>query len=183
MENASKALFIAAGVIIALMVISLGVYLFITFGQAASDTHEQVREYQLNQFNNQYTSYQGRTNLTIHDVVTVANMATKNNIYYELATSNRNSNGTYYIAVYLDDYYLSNKIQSGLGEHNRPIEKGYGDSTDVINEDNNKLIKNHVTAMMVDPFEHLDEDNLPVKIMPQIECKKVEINQDSRQSI
>ena len=146
MENASKALFIAAGVIIAIMVISLGVYLFITFGQAASDTHEQVREYQLNQFNSQYTKYDKRSDLTIYDVVTVANMATKNNISNELTNANRGNDATYYIEVILDDAVLQSLGISG-GANSRNIEKGFNEVIDST-EHTEGIIKNHVNAMI-----------------------------------
>ena len=158
MENASKALFIAAGVIIALMVISLGVYLFITFGQAASDTHKQVKEYQINQFNSQYTKYDKRNDLTIYDVVTVANMATQNNITNELTNANRGNDATYYIEVWLDD--------RKLGDTNGPIEKGFNESIDST-EHTDGIIKEHVDEMK----NRVYTDHLGTYLaMPKIEC-------------
>lgn len=82
MENASKALIMAAGLLIGIAIISLGVYLFATFGAMAADTNKQVEQQQMEQFNSKYTSYQGKGGLTIYDVVTVANMAKENNLYY-----------------------------------------------------------------------------------------------------
>ena len=59
MENATKALIIAAEVLIGLMILSLAVYLFVTFGQTAKEVDERNAETQLLQFNEQYATYLG----------------------------------------------------------------------------------------------------------------------------
>lgn len=86
MENASKALIMAAGVLIGIMILSLAVYLFATFGSTSAELHKQKETDQLNQFNSQFTSYEGKEDITIYDVITVANLATENNKYYEFDT-------------------------------------------------------------------------------------------------
>lgn len=83
MENASKALFIAAGVLIGILIVSLAVYLIVSFGSTSAEIHKQNVEQQITQFNNQFISYEGKE-CTIYDVVTVANLATENNKYYDL---------------------------------------------------------------------------------------------------
>ncbi len=69
MENASKALLMAAGVLIGIMVLSLAVYLFVTFGSTSAQMHQQKEQDQLNQFNSQFTSYEGKEDITIYDIV------------------------------------------------------------------------------------------------------------------
>ncbi len=96
MENASKALLMAAGVLIGIMILSLAVYLFASFGSASAEAHRQNAENQLAQFNAQFTSYQYRTDVTIHDVITVANLARSNNQTYYLTEQTENN---YYIVV------------------------------------------------------------------------------------
>ena len=81
MENASKALLMAAAVLIALMIISLGVYLFINFGGSSSRIHDNITQNQLNQFNSQFTVYNG-TEVTIYEVVSMVNLAKQNNEQY-----------------------------------------------------------------------------------------------------
>lgn len=98
MENASKALLMAAGVLIGLMVLSLAVYLFITFGSQSAEIHEQIDTDRLNQFNTQFTKYEGME-VTIYDVMTVLNLAKENNDYYGLRA---NEDSNYYIEVYLN---------------------------------------------------------------------------------
>lgn len=85
MENASKALLMAGGVLLAIMVISLGVLLFTSFGGTSSQIHDNIEENQATQFNSQFSSYVGKNNVTIHDVVSMAKLATQNNQNYEFA--------------------------------------------------------------------------------------------------
>ena len=119
MENASKALIMAAGILISILVLSIAVYLFASFGAQSLQTHKQIEEERLNQFNVQFTSYVGKENITIYDVVTVANLATENNMYYEYNKRNLNSvtGEDSYIAVYFKDINLSDY-------NNRSIEMG-----------------------------------------------------------
>ena len=42
MENASKALLMAGGVLIGILILSLAVYLFITFGAESKEIHAQI---------------------------------------------------------------------------------------------------------------------------------------------
>lgn len=98
MENASKALIMAASILIGIMILSLAVFMFMNFASTSSDIHEQVQQDQINQFNTQFTSYVDKEGITIHDVVTVANLAKENNQYYDLTENEANN---YYIAVVL----------------------------------------------------------------------------------
>ncbi len=82
MENASKALIMAAGVLIGLLIISLAVYLFADFGATSAQINQQVEQKRILQFNSQFTSYIGKE-LTIYDVVTILGYAQENNNYYE----------------------------------------------------------------------------------------------------
>ena len=82
MENASNALIMAAGVLIGVLIISLAVYLFVDFGSTTADINKQMEKQQLVQFNTKFTSYEGREELTIYDVITVAGFAQENNLYY-----------------------------------------------------------------------------------------------------
>ena len=57
MENASKALIMAAEILIGVMIISIGVYLFNTLGQYSAETTAEMEETQQAQFNNQFLKY------------------------------------------------------------------------------------------------------------------------------
>lgn len=134
MENASKALIMAAGVLVGVLILSLAVYLIVTFGSESAQLHQQVAADQLNQFNSQYTTYQG-SNATIYDVVTVANMATENNINYDLDSTSRDKNNTYYISVLLQgESYIEGNLDNinNMSDLNKKYE-GY------INQDLNRM--------------------------------------------
>lgn len=90
MENASKALLMAAGVLIGVLILSLAVFLFINFGQQAEQIHGEITSNQLTQFNAQFNCYVGREDITIHQIVTLVNLAKEYNKNYELSEDNEN---------------------------------------------------------------------------------------------
>ena len=92
MENASKALIMAAEILIGVMVISIGVYLFSTMGQYSANTAQGIEDAQIAQFNTQFLQFYGEIGTgeegqeviepircTIHDIVGLANLAKKEN--------------------------------------------------------------------------------------------------------
>lgn len=103
MENASKALIMAAGVLIGILILSLAAYLYMDFGTSASQVNSQVKEQQMAQFNNKFTSYEGQEGLTIYDVITVASYAHENNLYYE-------NDNDYQIEVWIGTRRIDNII-------------------------------------------------------------------------
>ena len=60
MENASKALIMAAGVLLGVMIISFAVYLFSTFGSYSNDVYLQMEARRMDSFNSQYTMEQSK---------------------------------------------------------------------------------------------------------------------------
>lgn len=74
MENATNALLMAAAILISIVILSIGVYLFTYFSDYAKNVEGDVRTNQIVQFNSQFLSYQGKE-LTIYDVITLANLA------------------------------------------------------------------------------------------------------------
>lgn len=79
MENATQALFIATGVLIGVIILSLAIYLFSVFGGYAANTQKQIDANEIAEFNNKFLKYSGLTDLTIQDVITVKNYALENN--------------------------------------------------------------------------------------------------------
>lgn len=107
MENASKALLMAASMLIGVAILSLAVYLFTYFSGSVNEMNKQIDEGQLEQFNNQFTSYEakGKT-LTIYDIITVTNLAKENNTYYQLEEASDNN---FYISVNFNSKYNMEK--------------------------------------------------------------------------
>ena len=91
MENASRALLMAAGVLVGVLLLSLAVYLFTIFGNFGSEMMTQMNEKNISEFNAQfikYQSYQDENGVwqnlcRAQDVVTIANLAKENNNQYD----------------------------------------------------------------------------------------------------
>lgn len=96
MENAAKALTMAAGVLIGVIIITIAVYLFTTLGNTSSEVYSKVEQEKIDKFNNQFLKYGGLANCTAHDIVSIANLAKNNNEYYELTEG---SGYNYYVNV------------------------------------------------------------------------------------
>lgn len=109
MENASRALLMAATVLISVMVISLGTYLFATFGNYTKQINSNLSSKQKQEFNAQFTKYEGGDPCTVYDIVTIINLAKNSNNQYEeyqdISTrpQSYNSNSNTYIYVYIKD--------------------------------------------------------------------------------
>ena len=74
MENASKALLMAAGVLIGILILTLMVTLFLS-AREVSSRHDQVKKTEeIEQFNANFTKYVGK-DITIHQVITIQNFA------------------------------------------------------------------------------------------------------------
>ncbi len=100
MENASKALIMAAGVLVGMLIIALAVFLFSDFSSTSARIQEEVRQTQVNQFNAQFTSFTVKEDNTIYDVITTVNLAKSNNEKYDLTTSEE---GNYYITINMNN--------------------------------------------------------------------------------
>lgn len=75
MENASKALLMAAGVLIGVLIITTSVVFYLSFKGLAQGYDKKVSKQKIDQFNVQFTKYEGRTDLTAQDIATVVNLA------------------------------------------------------------------------------------------------------------
>jgi len=129
MENASKALIMAASVLIGVVIMSLAVYLYVSFSSSTNEIEKQMEAGQLQQFNNQFTSYEGRKDLTIYDVITVTNLARENNTYYGLTESSKSN---FYITVKRDGEELQEKKEeylSGLLNNEQEMKDTTDDTT------------------------------------------------------
>lgn len=101
MENASKALLMAAGVLIGVLILTLMATLFMSAREFSKKYDEAKESEAVQQFNVNFTKYLGRP-LTIHQVVTICNFAYNNSIHK--VTVNNSS----------DNPYTSDKIKDNL---------------------------------------------------------------------
>ena len=75
MENASKALIIIAGVMIALIIVSIGVLLKWNLTQVSDSYVEKLDKTELQKYNNYFEIYLGRENITAQDIITAVGVA------------------------------------------------------------------------------------------------------------
>ena len=79
MENASKALIIAGGVLVAILLLSLFSYMFTRMSNNTSNIVKIMEQSKIREFNQQFFNYEGRDDLTIQDIATMVNIANDNN--------------------------------------------------------------------------------------------------------
>ena len=106
MENASKALLMAAGVLIGVAVLTLAVYLYTSFSGSAQSVEKDIEQGQLEQFNNQFIQFSAKE-CTISDILTCVNLADDYNTKNEF----KNTETNYYITVKVDNTPV-NKLKS-----------------------------------------------------------------------
>ena len=121
MDNASKALLMAGSVLLSIMIITLAMYLFANFHQATSQIEGNVEESQVMQFNNQFTKYESNNQVTIYEVLSMANLATQNNKQYQYEKQLAEGENSY-IAVFLDG---KGYIEGGSSDLEKDIQERY----------------------------------------------------------
>ena len=99
MENASKALLMATGVLIGIVLLSLISYLYISFSNSTKNVQNDIELAQRESFNNKFLIYDRANNLTLYDIQTAVNLVKENNDYYGLTDADDNN---YYITVDID---------------------------------------------------------------------------------
>lgn len=79
MENAAKALLIAGGVLIAILLLTLFSYLITSMGESTANVYDTFDESEIAEFNQQFLNYEHREDLTAQDVATLINLAQDSN--------------------------------------------------------------------------------------------------------
>lgn len=78
MENASKALIMAGAVLLAMMILGIGVYLFMSAGSLSASYEERLAQDKINGFNSKFLIYQKKINA--QEMVSLINLVNENNI-------------------------------------------------------------------------------------------------------
>lgn len=88
MENATKALLIAGGVLIAIIIISIGLYLYSMFSNQSKEYNDIISATELEKFNSKFNVYIGRNDIKAQEIVSIVNFAKEYNgqveIYVEI---------------------------------------------------------------------------------------------------
>lgn len=75
MENASKALIIAGGVLIVILVLTLFAYINTKMGSGTSNLYSRLEDRNITEFNQKFLNYDENNHLRIQEVVSLINMA------------------------------------------------------------------------------------------------------------
>lgn len=107
MENASKAIIIAGGFLLMIMALSLAMFIFRNIGNSTSEYYEQLEQSDIDEFNQKFTKYDGKKDLTIQDVISIVNLAKDNNETGKMSLE---------VIVTLNGGELQNKNENELNE-------------------------------------------------------------------
>ncbi len=80
MENASKALIMVAEILLGVIFIALLVIAYYNLNNFADSINYNIQNKNINEFNSQFTVYERRKNLTVHDIVTIVNLVNEHNL-------------------------------------------------------------------------------------------------------
>ena len=81
MENASKALVISGGVLVAILLLSIFAYLFNSMGNSTAKVYQRMEKHEIDEFNQQFLNFEGRgttdstSPLVAQDIATLMNLA------------------------------------------------------------------------------------------------------------
>jgi flagellar basal body-associated protein FliL len=108
MENASQALIIAGGILIAIIVLSVGVYLFVNYSKV-SESYEKLQENkEINKFNTNFTKFKDRTDITAQEIITLKNFVTNYNKQNETNVKVEYPYNTMKDAEFIKNYSVNN---------------------------------------------------------------------------
>ena len=79
MENATKALLIAGGVLITILILSAGVYLYTAFSNQSKEYSAIISETELQKFNSKFDIYVARQDVSAQEVATIVNLSREYN--------------------------------------------------------------------------------------------------------
>ena len=134
MENASKALIMAAEVLIGVIILSIGAALFVIFSNYSKSTIEEIEAVQIAEFNNNFLKYENQ-DVTVHDIISIANFAKENNIKYELEGLSGYDVNKYYVQVDVKS------VKSKLEKTDENYKNNFIKKNDFLYESDGKTIK------------------------------------------
>ena len=113
MENASKALLIAAAVLIVILIIAFGMRIFNSTGDTSGQAEDLASSQQMQTFNAQFTGYLGsnRAGTIIRNLKVVVNNSNARNTQHQVTLTGADAivdNSVYKVtATYGDDGYIT----------------------------------------------------------------------------
>jgi len=86
MENASQALLIAGGMLLAILIIATGIILYNSFSNTTNQYSQSMTRKELVEFNAKFEVFRGRTDVTAQEIATLYNLTEEyeKNTYYSV---------------------------------------------------------------------------------------------------
>lgn len=138
MENASKAIIIAGGILIALIIISLLVLLFSQIGNVYSEQDKAISEKQLAEYNRKFAVYDNNKGLYGSELLSLANLTTD---YNKKLLDSVNGN--------LDDnFYKDNEIKITVTIYNITGSELLDDKGNPIKNSSGKILKEYTKGQV-----------------------------------
>ena len=75
MENATKALLIAGGILIAIIILTIGITLYTLYSKQAKEYNQIITTTEIQKFNSKFDVYVGREDITAQEIASVVNLA------------------------------------------------------------------------------------------------------------
>lgn len=75
MENGVQALLIAGGILIVILILSVGLKIYITHSNTAEAVTERWDSVEINKYNSNFIAYEGRKGVTAQEIVTLASLS------------------------------------------------------------------------------------------------------------
>lgn len=165
MENGSKALIMAAEILIALLIISLGVYMFVNFGQSSRTIASNVYGNKRDAYNSHFLILDQRFDITAQEIATAINYAKENNDEYDLKYNETDS--PYYMDVYVPIVknvagLTSVKVTSFFRDETLSAtqnEKNYNDKNLFHNKVNSYIASNNLTYFSIN-IRKIEKENV-----------------------
>lgn len=79
MENATQALIIAGGILVAILILSIGVTIYNTHSKTAEAVATRWSTVELNKYNSSFQVYEARTDVTAQDIVSLVSLSQQRN--------------------------------------------------------------------------------------------------------
>lgn len=130
MENASKALLIAGGVLIAILVASMGIYFARSMADQEAKIYARMEDTERTKFNQQFTQFSNQLrydkdsdtyksdNINIQDIITLIHLAKnsnkKNEFTNAMAPDNSQNDTSLYVTVNIENSSLCDSINDLL---------------------------------------------------------------------
>jgi len=162
-ENASRALLMAASILVGVLMLSLVVYLYTIFGDFGSQITARIKQKETDEFNVQFTKYESykdengkwQNTCLASDIITIANLAKDNNAQYEFGTDSiteKEKAGTLYITVDTKAISGGNKNFETLSseEYTNFLKQNTGEEETQNDGSKNYVLKKYICEISID---------------------------------